>query len=219
MIQSLSTGLEKLGIVADSVQTEQLEAYICAVLEYNKTYNLMKAADKDEMAVNHVLDSLAALPHIQGLAEPFATDGKQVNIGDIGSGGGCPGIPLAVCFPQARFTLVERMEKRCVFLESVIRTLKLENTSVLGVQAQNVPPASFDIATFRAFHPFDAKIAKLLFAMLKPNGIIAAYKARAEKIASEMEAVRGIIPHYEKIPLVVPGLEDHERNLVVIQRA
>lgn len=213
MIQKLNDGLKKLSLDLKESQIAQLEGYIDAVLEFNKSYNLMKADSDDELAVNHILDSLAAVPHIKKIAGE-----SLVQIGDIGSGGGCPGIPLSIAFPQFKFTLVERMEKRCVFLESVIKKLALKNVSVMCVQADSVPPESFDIAVFRAFHPFDKKIIKLLLKLIKKNGTLAAYKARSEKIAAEMDSIKMIVKDYEKIPLTVPFLEDHERNLVVIRK-
>ncbi len=212
----LEQGLEKLGLDFSADQKAALEKYIGCVLEFNKTYNLMKADSADEMAVNHVLDSLAAVPHLKEL---FASlENKSPAVGDIGSGGGCPGIPLAIAFPDIQFTLVERMEKRCVFLESTISTLGLKNARVRCVQADKVEQESFDVEVFRAFHPFDKKIVKLLMGMLRKGGYIAAYKARAQKIQEEMDAVREQIPEYKKITLTVPFLEDHERNLVVIQK-
>lgn len=213
MIQKLNDGLKKLSLDLKESQIAPLEGYIDAVLEFNKSYNLMKADSDDELAVNHILDSLAAVPHIKKIAGE-----SLVQIGDIGSGGGCPGIPLSIAFPQFKFTLVERMEKRCVFLESVIKKLALKNVSVMCVQADSVPPESFDIAVFRAFHPFDKKIIKLLLKLIKKNGTLAAYKARSEKIAAEMDSIKMIVKDYEKIPLTVPFLEDHERNLVVIRK-
>lgn len=213
MIQKLNDGLKKLSLDLKESQIAQLEGYIDAVLEFNKSYNLMKADSDDELAVNHILDSLAAVPHIKKIAGE-----SLVQIGDIGSGGGCPGIPLSIAFPQFKFTLVERMEKRCVFLESVIKKLALKNVSVMCIQADSVPPESFDIAVFRAFHPFDKKIIKLLLKLIKKNGTLAAYKARSEKIAAEMDSIKMIVKDYEKIPLTVPFLEDHERNLVVIRK-
>lgn len=213
MIEKLHKGCEKLGLSLSERQYEQLEAYIESVLEFNKTYNLMKADSADELAVSHILDSLAG---VSAIKEILASYPQPVQIGDIGSGGGCPGIPLAVAFPDVQFTLVERMEKRCAFLESAIKKLGLTNTKVLCLQADKVPPQSFDVEVFRAFHPFDKKLIKTLFAMLKKGGTIAAYKARAEKIVAEMEAIQNIVPSYKKIALTVPFLEDHERNLVVI---
>ena len=227
MIEKLHVGSERLGLVLSPEQYGMLETYIDCVLEFNKTYNLMKADSADELAVNHVLDSLAAVPALKEIVAQYearnsALDGTKsvvpVKIGDIGSGGGCPGIPLAVAFPSVSFTLVERMEKRCAFLESALKKTGIVNAKLLCSQADTVAAASFDVEVFRAFHPFDKKIVKTLFAMLKKGGTIAAYKARSEKIEAEMEAVHSMIPDYKKIALTVPFLEDHERNLVVVKK-
>lgn len=214
----LFEGAKKLGLELSDGQFEALQSYTDQVLEFNKGYNLMKAENRDEFEVNHILDSLAACKEIGSLAQSLAASGKEVKIGDIGSGGGCPGIPLAIAFPQYSFTLVERMEKRCAFLQQVVRSLKLNNAKVLCLQADKVKPESFTIEVFRAFHPFDTKITKLLLKMLCKGGFIAAYKARSEKITAEMESISFMVPSYKKIALTVPFLEDHERNLVVIQK-
>lgn len=214
MNAKLCEGLKKIPLELNELQLEQLNIYTEAVLEFNKTYNLMKAENADELFVNHVLDSLVAVPHLKKLTAEL----PEVNASDIGSGGGCPGLPLAVALPEWNFTLVERMEKRCGFLESAVSKMKLKNVKVLCCQADSVPPESFDVEVFRAFHPFDKKIVKLLFRMLKPQGFLAAYKARSEKIAEEMEGVKMMIGSHEKIPLTVPFLEDHERNLVIVRK-
>jgi len=177
----------------------------------------MKADNADELMVSHVLDSLAPYAELKKLIDERSQNGK-IAVGDIGSGGGCPGIPLAVVFDDVQFILVERMERRCDFLNDTIEKMHLTNVKVLCAQADKVPAESFDIEVFRAFHPFDKDIAKLLFRMLKKGGYIAAYKARSEKIIAEMEAVKNIIPVYKKIALTVPFLEDHERNLLIIQK-
>lgn len=218
MIEKLDGGLVKLGLDFSDRQKEMLETYIAEILECNRTYNLMKADSEDELAVSHILDSLAAVPHLKTIVEKIKTETgrKCLEIGDIGSGGGCPGIPLAVAFPEEHFTLVERMERRCIFLTETIAHLGLDNVEILCLQADSVPKSSFDVEVFRAFHPFDKKIAKLLLGMCRKGGAIAAYKARSEKIQAEMDAVSFAIPDYEKIPLEVPFLEDHERNLVVV---
>lgn len=220
MTEKLISGLNKLQINLSEKQITQLEAYITAVLDFNKTYNLMKADGPDELAVNHILDSLVAVPHLSDLIQELTvkTGKKALDLADIGSGGGCPGIPLAIAFPQHNFTLVERMEKRCDFLSTVIVKLELKNVKILCSPADSVKSESFDLEVFRAFHPFDEKIIKLLFRMLKKGGYLAAYKAREEKILLEMEEIKSFIKDYKKIKLSVPFLEDHERNLVVIQK-
>lgn len=217
--ERLYSGLKKLDLTLAPSQAESLLLYTQSVLEFNKTYNLMKADSEDEFIVNHVLDSLAAAKEIDALAKNIKEAGLKVKIGDIGSGGGCPGIPLAVAFPCYDFTLVERMEKRCSFLESVVRSLSLQNVKILPLQADKVKESSFSLEVFRAFHPFDPKITKNLMRMLCKGGYIAAYKAREEKIKEEMQSISFMVPSWKKVALTVPFLEDHERNLVVIQKS
>lgn len=220
MTEKLIKGLEKLQLQCTEQQISQLEQYIVEVLEFNKGYNLMKADNADELAVNHILDSLVAVPYIRELAsELCASTGKSVlDIADIGSGGGCPGIPLAVVFPEHNFILVERMEKRCVFLMAAIKKMGLKNVRVECSAADAVRSESFDLEVFRAFHPFDMKIINLLFRMLRKGGYLAAYKAREEKILAEMEVIKPVVKEYRRINMTVPFLEDHERNLVVIKK-
>lgn len=220
MTEKLIAGLEKLQIQLSQTQISQLEQYIQEVLEFNKSYNLMKADDADELAVNHILDSLVAVPHLTELMEELKkSTGKSVlDIADIGSGGGCPGIPLSIAFPEHSFTLVERMEKRCGFLISTVNKLGLKNVKIECKAADQVAPESFDLEVFRAFHPFDMKIIKLLFRMLKKGGYLAAYKAREEKILAEMADIKPVVKEYQRIKMTVPFLEDHERNLVVIKK-
>lgn len=220
MTEKLIKGLKKLELNFSEEQISKLEGYIAEILEFNKTYNLMKADNADELAVSHILDSLVAVPHLKELISEITTrTGKHVlELADIGSGGGCPGIPLSIAFPDHHFSLVERMEKRCVFLETVVSKLELKNVTVECRAADNVPAESFDLEVFRAFHPFDKKIIKLLFNMLKKGGYLAAYKAREEKILSEMAEIKSTVKDYKKIKMTVPFLEDHERNLVVIKK-
>ena len=220
MTEKLIKGLKKLELNFSEEQISKLEGYIAEILEFNKTYNLMKADNADELAVSHILDSLVAVPHLKKLISEITTrTGKHVlELADIGSGGGCPGIPLSIAFPDHHFSLVERMEKRCVFLETVVSKLELKNVTVECRAADTVPAESFDLEVFRAFHPFDKKIIKLLFNMLKKGGYLAAYKAREEKILSEMAEIKSTVKDYKKIKMTVPFLEDHERNLVVIKK-
>lgn len=218
MILKLKEGSDSLSLDLNEKQFALLESYINCVLEFNKSYNLMKADSADELAVNHVLDSLAGVPYIKTLVKELKEKTDSLQIGDIGSGGGCPGLPLSIALPDVQFTLVERMEKRCDFLNATIKKLGLKNVKVCSCQAEKVSANIFDIEVFRAFHPFDGKILKTLFSMLKKGGYVVAYKARAEKILAEMESVKHIVPEYKKISLTVPFLEDHERNLVVIKK-
>ena len=220
MSDVLLQGLDKLHLELTPRQIKSLEVYAGCVLKFNESYNLMKAHDLDELYKNHVLDSLAAYSAIDHLASKLQrqTHKVRLEIADVGSGGGCPGIPLAVVFPRQHFVLIERMEKRCAFLTRTLDAMQIDNANVLCAKASDVIKRSFDIAVLRAFHPFDEKNTKLLLRLLEREGIIAAYKAKREKIAFEMQAVRHLIPSYQVVKLEVPFLEDHERNLVVIRK-
>ena len=76
----------------------------------------------------------------------------------------------------------------------------------------------FDLITFRAFRPLDQKMTKTLLRMVKPGGIICAYKAKMENIKEEMEGIKNLVGSWEVLPLSVPGLEDSERYMVVISK-
>ena len=224
-MDKLEEGLKRLSIDCSTEQMQALRTYIESVLDFNKSYNLMKAESPDDMAINHILDSLAAVPHIKELLGSSQTQKmteEPIQIGDIGSGGGCPGIPLSIILTDCSFTLVERMEKRCAFLEAAVSDIAKitgkRNARVLCSKANEVPKESFNIEVFRAFHPFDKDISRLLLGLLKKGGYIVAYKAREQKIKEEMDGVKQIIPQYKKIHLSVPFLEDHERNLVIVQK-
>jgi 16S rRNA (guanine527-N7)-methyltransferase len=139
----------------------------------------------------------------------------SVRIADVGSGAGLPGIPLAICLPDCRFTLIERKTRRAVFLRNTLTALGLPNAEVEEWEMEKAPRFCFGLICFRAFHPLDVRLLKMLFRLLAPGGVLAAYKGRQEKIAAEMGAVRDLVGSWEAIPCPVPFL-DEERHLVVI---
>lgn len=221
--------LLKKGLLACGIPEEKLEAvtdkmnrYIKEIVLFNSAYNLTNTSDYDELVIRHILDSLAAYKELEEIAKGCVNACVAENelvFADIGSGGGLPGIPLASVFPQYKFKLVERMSKRCAFLENCAAILGLKNVEVINSEAERVAPESFDIAVFRAFRPLDSKMTSTLLRIIKKGGYLAAYKAKMENITEEMTAIKELVPEYEVKPLKVPGLEDSERNLVIIKKA
>lgn len=213
-------GFKKCGIPESiaEVLAAKMEAYIKEIILFNSAYNLTNTSDRDELVVRHIFDSLVAWPKIAELA------GGPVVLADIGSGGGLPGIPLAAAFSllpefnDVRFDLVERMEKRCAFLENCAAILGLKNVTVVNSEAEHLPQEAYNLITFRAFRPLDKKMSKTLLRIVKPQGYLCAYKAKLENIKEEMSAITSLVPDYEVQPLHVPGLEDSERNLVLIKK-
>ena len=201
---------------------EKMEAYIKEIALFNSAYNLTNTSDRNELAVRHIFDSLAAWKKITAVVEPVETTSPLV-IADIGSGGGLPGIPLAAAFAlfgkeNLRFELVERMEKRCAFLENCAAILGLKNVTVVNSEAERLPEKAYNFITFRAFRPLDKKMTKTLLRIVKDGGSLFAYKAKQESIKEEMAGITSLVPEYEVSPLSVPGLEDSERNLVIIRK-
>ena len=227
-------GLKDCGIPENCCAelAEQMEKYIKEIILFNSAYNLTNTSDRDELVVRHIFDSLAAFPELVKVCENLndnRTEFAQLFvIADIGSGGGLPGIPLAAAFrlccqenkllENFRFELVERMEKRCSFLENCAAILGLKNVTVVNSEAERVAENAYDLITFRAFRPLDKKMTKTLLRIVKDKGYLCAYKAKQENIKEEMSAISALVPEYDIRKLSVPGLEDSERNLVIIRK-
>jgi len=188
----------RLGEIAD-----KLLHYIEEIERFNPAYGLVKTADRDELIVKHILDSLAPLI--------FLADSSF--LADVGSGAGFPGIPLAICLPDVRVTLIERMGRRAGFLQNALAVLGLSNCTVEETEMEKAAPARFDTLSFRAFHPLSPELLKRLFRLLVPGGRLAAYKGRRDKTEAELAAAG--LSDYRLIPLTVPFLDD-ERNLALI---
>ncbi len=231
----LEEGLKKLGFLdgeffgmkcADFFELKQkLLDYTSLLLEWNKKFDLVNAKNADEIAIRHLLDSLSgARPLCEELFAHGFLDGE---IADIGSGAGLPGIALALALPNVKFVLVERMEKRCAFLEECIKKLSIKNAFVKKEQVERLPKGIFFAALFRAFRPLDKKMLKVLLRVLSLNGFLVAYKAKSEKIEAELSALKESLPAHKIVPLFVPFLteesesnaEKRERNLVIIEKA
>lgn len=239
----LEEGLAKLNFSKNQIEriAPLMENYANEILLFNGAYNLVNASSRDEIFVRHILDSLSAAQEICRVAEKISAqyqsqsaqfaqsqsaetkknESEKITITDIGSGGGLPGIPLAAAFPQFNFVLVERMSKRCAFLENVRALLGLENVRIENSELEKIPRESFEIATFRAFRPLEKNMLANLLAVLKKGGALAAYKAKRKNIVEEMRLAN--CSSYNVIALDVPFLtdmsaEERERNLVLIEK-
>jgi 16S rRNA (guanine527-N7)-methyltransferase len=184
-----------------------LEQFINEIEQFNSAYGLVSVQNRHELIVKHVLDSLA----------PLAIIAKRspASIADVGSGAGFPGIPLSICLPHCHVTLVERSGRRVGFLQSTVAVLRLDTVTIEPGQMEEQAPGRFDMVTFRAFHPLDPALLKALFKLLRPGGVLAAYKGRYDKIEAEMASVEHCTGGWDALPVRVPFLEE-ERHIVVI---
>lgn len=138
----LSTGAEALGLVLSADQQEQLLAYLALLIKWNKAYNLTAVRNPDEMVSRHLLDSLSIVPYV----------GTATRWLDVGSGGGMPGIPLAILFPDKSVTTLDSNGKKTRFLTQVKLELNLTNLDVIHSRVEGFQPAkAFDGIVSRAF--------------------------------------------------------------------
>jgi 16S rRNA (guanine527-N7)-methyltransferase len=218
----LTAGLDRLG-KADPLagelltgRTERLlNKYIEEIELFNPVYGLVGAADRRELVVKHILDSLAPLGIFRRLLDPQAVPGEIPALADVGSGAGLPGIPLAIALPDCSVTLIERKGRRAAFLRNTQAVLALSNLTVEEGPMEQAPPGRFRALTFRAFRPLDPVILRGLLRLLRPGGVLAAYKGREAAVAAEMAALNTALP-WEALPLEVPFLEE-ERRLVILR--
>ena len=217
MIDFFAKALSDFGINQDTVPL--FEKYANELNLFNSAYDLVGADSVEDILKKHILDSLAAVPILKQIFEKIENP-SLLRLADVGSGGGLPGIPLAIAFPEISVTLIERMSKRCAFLENSVIALGLKNVKVLNIDVEKAPQKSFEVVVFRAFRPLDEKMIKTLKKLITENGYIAAYKAKEDKIIAEMSAISEFIPSWSIKPLNVSflgsGKEKRERNLVII---
>ncbi|OIP10254.1 MAG: 16S rRNA (guanine(527)-N(7))-methyltransferase RsmG [Betaproteobacteria bacterium CG2_30_59_46] len=201
--EKLADGLEEMGLHLDAATQSSLLNYVALMQKWNKVYNLTAVRDPQKMIIQHLLDSLAVLPHLVGR-----------RIIDVGTGPGLPGIPLALANPALELTLLDSNHKKTSFLRQVCLELNLNNVTVVCERVEAWRPTEkYDVVISRAFSDL-AEFVSLALYLCSDTGL--------------MLAMKGIYPHEEltRLPatvelqgvesLKVPGL-DAERHLVLLR--
>lgn len=199
----LQAGLAELGLDLDELARARLLDYLALLEKWNRVYNLTAIHEPERMLSHHLLDSLAVLPHV---------DADRLL--DVGSGGGLPGIPLAVARPTLQVTLLESSHKKAAFLQQAAIELGLANVEIVQARAQDYRPAlRFSRVISRALSDL-AEFVRLTDHLLAEGG--------------QWLAMKGVYPHAEiaqlegaqvvrDVRLRVPTLAA-ERHLVILER-
>ena len=200
MLQTqLQSGCHQLGLSLQDPQLARFLAYIALLAKWNKAYALTTITAPAEMVTHHLLDSLSIAPHL----------GAARTILDVGSGGGTPGIPLAIACPERHFTLLDSNQKKTTFLNQAKIELGLTNLTVVHARVET-HRGQYDRITSRAF----ASLADFWAGaqhLLAPGGSFAAMKGIRP---DEEIAALSLNCHIESVTrLHVPGL-GAERHLV-----
>lgn len=145
----LEAGLAQIQIPADPACQQALLQFMQLLQKWNRAYNLTAATDTDTLLHRHVLDSLSLLPHLAGH-----------HVIDVGSGGGLPGIPLAIASRDREFLLLDASAKKTRFIRQCILEIGLQNARVHRQRVQEyTPPQGFDTVVSRALAPAQTLLA------------------------------------------------------------
>lgn len=184
--------LKTLDLNLSAKQEEKLFAYIDLLWQKKEDLNLTSVQTKQEIWDRHILDALNAVSLIKQL------DKDVFNIADFGSGAGYIGLVIAVMFPQAKITLIESLNKRCLFLNWVCLKLGLDNVEVLNIKAgQKDIDTIFDITTERAMGKID-EVLPLCTKKLKNGGHFLAYQGIMSEADSQVQHKADVCQQLEK---------------------
>jgi 16S rRNA (guanine527-N7)-methyltransferase len=202
----IAEGLAAMGIDLPAPAEERLAKHLELIAKWNRVHNLTAVRETDQMVVLHLLDSLSALPHLEGVR----------TLVDVGTGPGLPGIPLAIARPGIAVTLLDSSHKKCAFLQQAKTELALDNVEVVCDRVEQWKPAAkFDAVVSRAF-------SELADFVTQAQHLVAP--------AGRLLAMKGVYPFDEiaRVPathrvtnvleLHVPRL-DAKRHLVFVEAA
>ena len=203
-----------LGVRFFVEQLEQFFEYMELLIDWNGKMNLTAITDPDEIILKHFIDSITILKEIED-------DSKLV---DVGTGAGFPGIPLSIMNPTLKITLVDSLNKRLIFLQEVVKKLKLDNIKIIHARAEELGQNKeyremFDVATSRAVANLST-LSEYLIPLVKINGTVISMKAgEAQKEINEArKAIKVLGGTIEKIDEFNLPQTDIERTIVVINK-
>lgn len=202
-LDTLRAGAAAMGVALSDTQGEQLLAYGTLMLKWNKVYNLTALRDPASVLTHHLLDSLAAVAPLQRV---WPGEGKLL---DVGSGGGLPGVVIAIMRPDLHVSCLDAVAKKAAFVQQVSAELELPNLRGLHARVESLT-GSYEVISSRAFASLPDFFNGSMN-LLAPGGVWLAMKG---KVPSDELAVlpKGVaVFHVEQ--LTVPGL-DAERCIV-----
>jgi len=205
----LRQGVVALGLELGESAQQQLLAYMALIQRWTRVYNLTAVRDPQHMLTHHLLDSLSALSPLMR-----HTQGRSTRLLDVGSGGGLPGVVLAICRPEVQVTCVDTVGKKAAFIQQVAASLRLPNLRGLHARVESVQEG-YDVICSRAFASL-RDFAQWSQNALSPQGVWMAMKGKRpdDEIADLPAQVQ--VFHVE--PLTVPGL-DADRCMVWMRHA
>jgi len=200
----LRSGVQALGLALSDAQIQRLLDYATLIQKWNKVYNLTALRDPADMLTHHLLDSLTAIAPLRR-----HTQGQPIKVLDVGSGGGLPGVVLAICMPELHVTCVDTVAKKAAFVQQVAVSLKLPNLRGLHARVESLTDP-YQVICSRAFASLPDFVSWSRSA-LDEGGVWMAMKGKHPQ--AEIDALPADVQVFHVEPLRVPGL-DVERCMV-----
>jgi 16S rRNA (guanine527-N7)-methyltransferase len=194
---------QPLGLAHSPAQDDALLRYLALLQRWNATYNLTAVRDREAMLSQHLADCLAVVLPIQ----KYAQQGRLL---DVGSGGGLPGVVIALMLPGQDVTCVDAVGKKAAFVRQVAGALPLRNLHAAHSRIEALKARPFDLITSRAFATL-ADFVDLTRRHLAPSGAWVAMKGRVP--SNEIAALPADVEVFHVEQISVPGLES-QRCLV-----
>lgn len=207
---------EHFGITLTDYQLVSFNKYSESLLEWNKSFNLTAIRDSDNIRIKHFLDSLSCLSVIKNT--------ESINLIDIGTGAGFPGIPIKIALPNIKLTLVDSVGKKVSFCKHIVEALGLENTAVIHDRAEELGRSpdhreKYDWAVARAVSNLST-LSEYLLPLVKIGGKMLAQKGESGPFESHHgeRAIKLLGGHIRQLHNVtLPGVVE-ERYLIVIDK-
>ena len=185
--------LAKENIILTDQMLEQFDLYFKLLEKYNKVMDLTNVIDEDEVYDRHFYNSLTIA---------FDFDFNNLHLCDVGAGAGFPSIPLKICFPNMKLTIIDPLSKRMDFLKIVIEQLNLQDVDILYLRAEDASlkyQEQFDVVSARAVAPLNI-LVEITSQLVKVNGYLITMKGK--KAQDELDVSKNAIEtcklHLEK---------------------
>ena len=205
--------LSSNGLELSAIQKEQLHTYFELLVEKNKVMNLTGITEENEVYEKHFYDSLLF---------SFDIDFSGKTLIDVGTGAGFPGLVLAICYPNLKVTLLEPLNKRCVFLSEVVTALGLQNVEIVNQRSEDYSKNNrekFDYATARAVARLNM-LLELVMPLVKVNGTFIALKGRmgyeeVNEAKRALELLNCKVDNVQDVKLLTD--DDSRQNIFVLK--
>jgi len=204
LVEAIAAGVAALDQSLPEGATDKLAKLLEDLARWGRRINLTAIRKLPEMVSGHILDSLSVRPYLHGQT-----------ILDVGTGAGFPGLPLAIAEPERQFELLDSNGKKVGFVRHIISELGLSNVSAIKIRAEDYAPAKrFDTVIARALTALP-RLIELSGHLLREDGVLLALKGKYP--AKELDELPDNW-EYEVTELIVPGLEQHSRHLIVLRQ-